>query len=249
MLVGRRDLQRAAVSGSSAVLLGLVLVMVLQRRRQHRILDRLKWRIARDLYDDVGSNLGSISLVAERLEQDVQNDDAREDLMDLTLLAREASASLRDVVWVIDRTTIRLPELMHQLMERAKRVLTDVELSVEIPRDCPDMIVSLPFKRHLIMFFKEVVHNCARHAKATEVRISVSAESQQLCLRVADNGCGFDISAQREGWGVDSMQKRAQELGGTVAIDSQPGQGTAVQLTVPLAALLKNLDDQYKTSN
>ncbi|MBT3191934.1 MAG: sensor histidine kinase, partial [Verrucomicrobia bacterium] len=245
----RKTLQRAAVSGSSVVLLGLVLGIVLQRRRQHRILDRLKWRIARDLHDDVGSNLGSISLVAERLEQDVDSDEAREDLMDLTLLAREASASLRDVVWVIDRTTIRLPELIHQLMDRAQRVLTDVELSVETPNDCPDAIVSLTFKRHLIMFFKEVVHNCARHAKATEVRISVSVESQQLCVRVADNGCGFDISAQRDGWGVDSMRKRSEELGGTMAIDSRPGQGTTVELAVPLAALLKNLDDQYKTSN
>lgn len=241
--------QRAGILGGSTVVAGLLLGMVLQWRQRHRMLNRLKWRIARDLHDEVGSNLGSISLVAERLEQDVQSEDVKEDLADLSLLAREASVSLRDVVWVIDQTTIRLPELMQKLAERAQRILSDAELAVDIPPDCPDLIVPLTFKRHLIMFFKEVMHNCARHAQATRVQISVCTKDQHLSVRIRDNGCGFDPSMIKDGWGLDSMQKRAQELGGTMKLDSQPGAGTMVELNVPLKALLKNTDHLYKTSN
>ena len=232
-------------------ILGLVLIVgrVFLIRQRRRVLNNLKLRIARDLHDEVGSNLGSISLVAERLENDIQTVEMKEDLSDLSLLAREASASLRDVVWVIDQSTIRLPDLIQKLVERADRVLYGMELSVETPPDCPDRVVPLPFKRHLIMFFKEVIHNCARHSNATQVGISISVNDERLELSVQDNGCGFDPTEKRDGWGVDSMQKRTHELGGEMALKSQPGEGTTVVLTVPLSALLRKTDHLYKTSN
>jgi signal transduction histidine kinase len=224
----------------------LAMVVVFQRQKALR---KLKWRIARDLHDEVGSNLGSISLTAERLEQDIREEGPREDLADLALLAREASASLRDVVWVIDQTTIRLPDLIQKLKERAERVLSGIDLSIELPAGCPDREVSLTFKRHLIMFFKEAVHNCARHSDASKVQIAFSVNSQQFKLVMHDNGCGFNPDGLQDGWGLESMQKRAKELDGEMVLQSQPGEGTMIALTVPLRALLKQTDHLYKTSN
>jgi signal transduction histidine kinase len=225
-----------------------VFVLIMLRTRKKAEL-RLRHQISSDLHDDVGSSLGSISLMAGQLERLAPDVRLKEGLVDLALMTREACASLREVVWVTDQSTIRLPVLIQKLSERAERVLTCVELSVEIPDDCPNEVVSLTFKRHLIMFFKEVVHNCARHAQATQVRVAVSVAGRQLQILVADNGCGFDTSVPSNGWGLASMGKRAQEMGGEMELTSRPGEGTTIVMTMPLAALSKELNRAYKTSN
>jgi signal transduction histidine kinase len=242
---GRFTLQ-ASIWGGGLVCVGLLGALGLQRLQRRRILNNLKYRITRDLHDEVGSSLGGITLAARRMEDAGAS---REDFFDLSLMAREASASLRDVVWLTDQNTIRLPELLKKLTERAERVLIGIDLTIDLPADCPDQQVSLPFKRHMLMFFKEAVHNCARHSGATEVRIEITVKSGRLSISLKDNGCGFDPDAQHDGWGVASMYKRAEELGGEMVLQTQPGQGTVVILSVPLNALLKKTDPSYKTSN
>ena len=116
-------------------------------------------------------------------------------------MAREACASLREVVWVIDQGTIRLPDLIQKLIDRAERVLRDVEFTVVTSPEFPDMKVSLNFKRHLIMFFAEAVNNCARHAHATKVNLTVTTYRRFLRVTLKDNGCGIDLSKPSTGWG------------------------------------------------
>jgi signal transduction histidine kinase len=214
---------------------------------RRRGMNKLKWRIARDLHDDVGSNLGSISLAADELE--LANTDAKEEIATISLLAREACAALREVVWVIDESTIRLPQLIQKLVDRAERVLDGVKLLVEVPSDCPDCMVSLIFKRHLFSFFKEAVHNCARHSQATQAYITIAVVDQCLQISLRDNGCGFDLADESGGWGLDSMKDRAKEMAAELELISQPGEGTTVRLTVSLKSLLSETDNLYKTSN
>ena len=237
---------RASIWGGGLIGFGLLAAMGLQRLQRRRILKKLKTRITRDLHDEVGSNLGSITLAARRMQRAGAT---AADLSDLSLMTREASASLRDVVWVVDQSIIRLPALLRKMAERAERVLSDVELTVELDSDCPNREVPLTFKRHLMMFFKEAVHNCARHSNATQVWMNLSAGTERLEIVLRDNGCGFDPAEKRDGWGVDSMRKRASELGGEMDLQSEPGKGTTVTLTVPLSALRNKTDHQYKTSN
>jgi signal transduction histidine kinase len=237
---------QAGVWTGSLLCAGLLGAMGLQRLQRRRALNRLKTRITRDLHDEVGSSLGGITLAAKRMEH---SGATSEELSEMALMAREAYASLRDVVWLTDQGTIRLPALLQRLAERAERVLNGIAVTIERSPACPDRVVPLTFKRHLVMFFKEAVHNCARHSKATRVRIAIQADEHRLELTVQDNGCGFDPAQKHEGWGLDSMEKRARELGGQLRLQSQPGAGTTVSLTIPLHALLKDMGQHYKTSN
>ena len=240
---------RAGILGGSIVFVTLVGWVVVQRWMRKRGIDKLKWRITRDLHDDVGSNLGSIALTAEKLKHADMNAEVRQAINDLTLLAREAFASLREVVWVVNESTIRLPMLIQKLGERAERVLGAERVVVEISPDCPDCIVPLTLKRHLIMIFKEIVHNCARHAQAIRVRVKFSMIDQFLQITVRDNGCGFDAATPSDGWGLESMKERAREIGGKLEVESQVGEGTTVVLTVPLTSLMSEANHLYKTSN
>jgi signal transduction histidine kinase len=238
---------RASFWGGGLVCAVLLAAMGLQRLQRRRVLNNLKNRITRDLHDEVGSSLGSITLATRRMED---TGAVKEDLAELSLMAREASASLRDVVWLTDQETVRLPGLLKKLVERAERVLIGMELTIHLPDHCPDRNVPLPFKRHLLMFFKEAVHNCARHSRATRVNIDIDVTGGMLSISLKDNGCGFDPLAKREGWGVDSMGKRAKELGGSMDLQSAPGRGTTVVLKVPLNMLDNSrTEHSYQTSN
>ncbi len=147
---------RAAIRGGALLVLGLAGAMGLQGLQRRSVLKKLKHRITRDLHDEVGSSLGSINLAARRMEN---SGSTKEELAELSLMAREASASLKDVVWVIDQSKIHLADLLQKLGERAGRVLSGVKLDVALPEHCPDRVVPLTFKRHLLMFFKEAIHN------------------------------------------------------------------------------------------
>ena len=209
----------------------------------------LRRQIYLDLHDEVGSNLGSISLLADQLKKVARSDRMKEGMIDLSLMTREAYASLREVVWLADQKTIRLPALIQKLSERAERVLSDVDFYSEIPEDCPDQIVSLPIKRHLMMFFKEVLHNCVRHAKASKVRFIVEIDEQHLHIKLIDDGLGFDKSRKTDGWGLGSMSQRAVEMGGEMELLSATGEGTSISLLLPLSVLSSEPSKAYKTSN
>ena len=237
---------KASIWAGGLLCFGLLGAMGLQRLQRRKVLKHLRTRITRDLHDEVGSGLGGITLAARRMEI---KGATKHELSDLSLMAREASASLKDVVWVIDQSRIYLPDLLKKLAERAERVLSGTDLHVELPPACPGLVVPLPLKRHLLMFFKEAVHNCARHSGATVVWLTLSVDGETLSIRLKDNGCGFSPEANRDGWGVDSMRKRAEELGGEMDLQTAPGKGTTVRLSVPLDALQNKTDPSYKTSN
>ena len=228
------------------IILTLIYLIIRSKKLAEK---RLSQQIYSDLHDEVGSNLGSISLMAGQLEGVAQSDRMKAGMFDLALMTREACTSLREVVWLVDQKTIRLPALIRKLTERAERVLNAADVTVEIPDNCPDEIVSMPIKRHMIMFFKELIHNCARHAHATHVKIIITIKQKNLEISVTDNGTGFDTAQKSDGWGLGSMKQRAQEMGGKMKLHSTPATGTTITLTVPMSQLSKQPSNTYKTSN
>ncbi|VGO16414.1 Sensor histidine kinase LiaS [Pontiella desulfatans] len=241
---------RLSIWGGSLLCVGLLVAMGLQRLQRRRILKGLKVRITRDLHDEVGSSLGGLSLTSGGLANMTEDAKMKSALDDLSLMAREAASSLREVVWVTDQDVIRLPALIEKMQERAERILSGVDVVCDIHPDLPDLEVSLSCKRHLIMFFREAVHNCARHAGAGRVMMSVGMDSErmlEICLE--DDGCGFDVRKQKRGWGVDSMRQRAEELSGVLNINSTPGKGTRICLILPLTSLQREPTKAYNTSN
>ena len=72
-----------------------------------------------------------------------------------------------------------------------------------------------------------------RHAEAARVAVALAYEPQRVVLTVTDDGCGFDPSADRRGFGLDGVRARAQQVGGAVGLTSAPGAGTTLRLEVP----------------
>jgi signal transduction histidine kinase len=93
----------------------------------------------------------------------------------------------------------------------------------------------MPFelRRNLFLAFKEMLHNAAKHAAASVVRIQIETASGKIVLSVTDNGCGFDPSVGFKGVGLPSLKSRAQSLGGHLEVESFPSAGTTIRFVIP----------------
>ena len=90
--------------------------------------------------------------------------------------------------------------------------------------------------RTIFLSTQEALANIARHARATQVNVTVEKVGTAVHLTIRDNGKGFDTSSQAHsiGHGLSNMQARARELQGTFVLQSQPGEGTSICLQMPL---------------
>jgi two-component system, NarL family, sensor histidine kinase LiaS len=97
--------------------------------------------------------------------------------------------------------------------------------------------VSLPpqAEQALLRITQEALSNAARHADATAITLDLAPQEQQVTLTITDNGQGFEpaVGETQRGLGLRSMQERVEELGGSFVVESAPGQGTRVQVSLP----------------
>jgi signal transduction histidine kinase len=88
----------------------------------------------------------------------------------------------------------------------------------------------------ILQITREAISNSLRHGGATRISVRLHRNGPEVGLLVQDNGTGFDSAARAgHGHGLGNMQARANHLGAVLRIDSRPGDGTRVVLTIPVA--------------
>jgi signal transduction histidine kinase len=111
-----------------------------------------------------------------------------------------------------------------------------VEVAVEVTGTGGNLPEEM--EQHLLRIAQEAVTNALKHAGASRIGVKLQLEGRNLHLRIGDNGRGFDqhdVFLSGAGhFGVIGMRERAERLGGELRLTSNPGQGTEVEVTVPL---------------
>jgi signal transduction histidine kinase/ligand-binding sensor domain-containing protein len=206
------------------------------RRRQARALEHLRRQVALDLHDDVGSGLAEIAILSEVARENP--DRAASVWAEVGDHARTLREAMTDIVWSIDPREDRLDSLVHRMRRVASTLLAanGVRLEFDSPPDVALRRVRMApdRRRHLLLAFKEAVHNVARHAHATQARVAFSLDGASVRLSVQDDGVGFDREATTPGRGLESLTRRAGLIGGRLSVDSTQGSGTIITLTAPL---------------
>ena len=198
-------------------------------------MERLRVRIASDLHDDIGSTLSGIALATDAMNARLPLPDAeRRRLADVTIAARRTSDALRDIVWLVNPGHDMLDDMLVRMKDAAAALLVGVEYAIECTEEASSSKLPMEVRRNIILVYKEILNNIVRHARARMVRIGIGADGGTFVLRVADDGVGFDPAAVSRGNGLDSLERRAQQINGSIRIESRPNGGTSVQLTVPL---------------
>lgn len=224
----------------SLAFLGLAgAILVISRIRIHQQKARIATltRIGRDLHDNIGSTLGSISVYSEmaRTMKDSKPEMVGELLQKIQENSRESVDTMSDIVWSLNPAN----ETLEKLIMRLRNYATDVLVSqgMEVRFDIGDMLetmkTNLEQRTNLFLILKEALFNASRYSKATQVTVQCRKGNHQTNWEVEDNGIGFsavDIQASRNGNGLRNMKLRAEEIGGKLRIESQPGKGTKVIL-------------------
>lgn len=223
-------------TGAALAVLGVGAALFLrQRRRRAAELEQLRTRLARDLHDEIGSNLAGLAVLSESLAtQPAAALANREDWLEVNRIAHESTDAMREVLWVAGAREEAGLELAEQLRRAAARALagrTACWTACSAPSTAEWPAES---RRQAFLFFKEAVANVARHSAATRVDLSAALLDGFFELTVADDGRGFDPAVAAHGIGLTSLRDRARTLGGTCTITSAPGAGTRVTLRVPV---------------
>jgi ligand-binding sensor domain-containing protein/two-component sensor histidine kinase len=215
-------------------LVGGAMLFAVYRYRVARVLEMaaIRTRIATDLHDDIGANLTRISLLSEVAKQ--APGDAS--LSSIGSIARESVGAMSDIVWAISPNNESLANLIVRMRRHAEEVFTlrDINLTFNAPDAHDAMRLPMDVRRDLLLIFKEVVSNTARHSGCSRVSIDLARRGARLVLEVADDGVGFDASHESTGQGLASLRRRAERMKGTLDIRSGNGAGTTVTLQVPL---------------
>jgi len=224
---------------SALALLGTVVAV---RRRRGRARDgrhvdaaveRERRRIARDIHDSLAQDLAFIAARVRALERDPTAS------VRLDHLAIAATRALEHSRTTISTLTRPLDEpldaaLARNATEVAARHGGHAKLRLQA-----GVVVPPATRESLVMILREAVANAMRHGRAGSVDVSLSQQSW-LRLRVTDDGRGFDAAARAArpdaGFGLQSMEERAQALGGGLVVRSAPGAGTTIEVALPCPA-------------
>jgi signal transduction histidine kinase len=239
----RRVADTTIMTGSAIggiALLALFTVMVRHRSVRERDRERLREQIARDLHDELGSNLGSISLLGELGSRMADlPEEVRKDFAEIHRTAERSADAMRDIVWLIEPGTSTLRELVAKMREAAEHLVGDMVTLKVTPEEVRDCELPLLFRRHALFSFKETLNNVRRHASAESVEVRIDCRGGVLQFTVADDGVGFHVDERLGlGHGLQNLKQRALRLKGQCNIDSRPEVGTTVHFKAPLKSKL-----------
>ena len=210
---------------------GILALIIRIRIRRLLEIERLRSRIARDLHDEIGSNLSSIAMASDLLGR--QSDlgvRERGKLSQISSIALTTVRDMKDIVWLINPKNDALDDLLLRMKDAAATVLEGHQRTLDFPERVDRRKVSLDWKRNVYLIYKECLTNIIKHAHATEVKVKVRIERDKLSFQVGDDGSGFDPKKVCEGNGLKNMQERATMLEANLVVDTNQGRGTTVRL-------------------
>ncbi|HEX8991707.1 MAG TPA: sensor histidine kinase [Anaerolineales bacterium] len=199
-------------------------------------------RIARDLHDETGQALTAIGLGLRGLESRMSRDpgQAASTLHELQTLTADSLQELQRLMADLRPSHLDDLGLSAALRWYAGKVEERYPLKINVDIGGQERALDEPTKIAVFRIVQEALNNVLKHSEAKHAEIDITFADKGLRASVWDDGCGFDLnrirtiqSSSRPSLGLAGMQERAALLGGNVAIQSRPGQGTLIEAFIP----------------
>lgn len=208
------------------------------------VMEGERHRLARELHDGPLQTLAALGLRLDLCMMLSRNNDAAALEGELAHLKRDLQERLSHLRELMVEWRCPMLELegFAEVTERYVRDFadrSDVEVSVDL-RDLLDDELDSDERVAIFRVLQEALRNVNQHSRASRVRVRAVTTPSTLQVHVADNGRGFNVlgvtaNYPRQGLGLAGMQERSEAIGGTLEIDSEPGCGTIITVTIPRA--------------
>jgi signal transduction histidine kinase/streptogramin lyase len=226
---------------------------MLKRLKEQRIalerqqaIEKERTRIATDMHDDLGAGLSRIKFLSDTIGIKQQRQQPiEEEIGGIREYSKEMIDKMGEIVWALNQKNDLLSDLLSYTRSYAAAYLMQagIRSKIEAPEEFPYRFVSGEFRRNVYLAVKEALHNVVKHSQAQEVDIRMDV-GKELVIVLRDDGIGFDRAAIRPyANGLQNMERRIGELGGTLRIESRAlsggasageGRGTTVTISAPL---------------
>lgn len=226
------------------ILLTIAILFYLHRLRLQKLLhiEQVRNRLARDLHDDMGSTLSTINILSNMALQQSTFDAAKskEYMNTISNSTSQMMESMDDIVWSINPANDSTGKIITRMKETAGLILEprQIDYRFHVHPSVPEIRLSMEARREIFLIFKEAINNIVKYADCKEVEFTLTKNGSLLILEIKDNGKGFQTSSSLSsvrGNGLKNMEKRATNLKGKLIIDTGPGKGTRIKLSIPIA--------------
>ena len=206
-------------------------------------------RIAHEIHDTVAQGLSSIQMLLHAAERDLAatglDEEAQAPVRMRIDQARQSAqdnlAEARAMIAALQPASLSEGSLEDALRRVARSFGASGEIDIDVDVEGDPAVLPMKAEAMLLRVAQGAVGNVVKHSGATRARITLSFLPDATRLDVVDNGHGFDPEALAERpaglghVGLDAMRRRAAEVGGTLTVESSPGSGTAISVSVPVA--------------
>lgn len=203
------------------------------------ILTGERHRLARELHDSVSQQLFAAMMMLSALRSVAARDPKQEalnkQLDTIQKVINEAQAEMRALLLHLRPTNLEGKSLKQGIIQLLKELQT--KITIKITWQLDDIQLNAAAEDNLFRIVQELLSNTLRHAKADSLEVYLKRLQDMVILRMVDDGVGFDPkeTSSNGNYGLANIKERAADMGGTAKVVSVVGQGTSVEVRVPLS--------------
>ncbi len=205
----------------------------LRELEMNQKLQQERQRISRDLHDNVGSQL---SYIISNVNAEATKDEAEAGKLDAVKeVARSTMENLRETIWALNNEHVTCEDLADRLRKFLSVLLAFRDRPVLEWTVLPCERLFTPVQAlNLYRIAQEAINNSLKHANSDKLSVTIQTIGNTFSIVVSDNGAGFDTEGPlpEDHYGLTNMRYRANEINATFAIDSAPGRGTTVTISL-----------------
>lgn len=204
---------------------------------KEEILVNERHRLARELHDSVSQQLFAAMMLLSALnEQAQQNPEQAAFNKQLELVAgiiNTAQSEMRALLLHLRPINLEGKSLRQGIQQLLKELQTKIQIKLKWEID--EITAAPSIEDNLFRIAQELLSNALRHSKAAELEVYLHKVGQNVLFRIVDDGVGFDAAKVKAGsYGLTNIKERVAGMGGTVKIISFVGQGTSIEIRIPI---------------
>lgn len=211
----------------------------LLKEQTHSKIQEQRLEISRDLHDSLGAQLTFINSILDGLKNSSEklDDVVNSKINTLSDFSENSIAELKNTLWVLNAKELNLDDLKKKILnfiKNASEAKEDVKFNFNF--DVSENF-DLNSKQAVNLFraVQEIVNNALKYADATEIKIDVKQNDNNLVIKIADNGKGFDYEGEKnKSFGLKNIESRIETISGKIELETAIGKGTTYTIQIAL---------------